>query len=40
MAVVDVDGVGLEDLLELVDEGRSCGLYAEDVEDFCDVVGV
>lgn len=40
MPMVDVDGVGLENLLELVDEGWSCGLDAQDVEDLCDIVGV
>lgn len=40
MSMVDVDGIGFEDLLELVDEGWSCSLDTEDIEDFGDIVGV
>jgi hypothetical protein len=40
MAMVDVDRVGLEDLLKLVDKGLPCRLNAEDLIDLLHVVAV
>lgn len=38
--MVDVDRVGLQNLLKLVDKCRSGCFYTQNVEDFSDVVGV
>lgn len=40
MAMIDVDRVGLQNLLELVDEGRASSLNTKHIEDFSDVIGV
>jgi hypothetical protein len=40
VSVVDVNTVGLDDLLELVDKGLASGLDTEDAVDFDHVVAV
>lgn len=40
MAVIDVDGVGLQNFLELVNEGGTGRLNTQNIENFSDVVGV